>query len=168
MAGVPRRSRCPRSTPAIASAASLVFLFCATAFGIVLVLGGLRFGTIETEIWIQTTQFLDLRAAAVLSVVQLVVVAGALTRRRPGAVAARAGAGAHPPGGVGASAAAAPARGHAGRRRARAALVATAVTALVVLLLALPLVNLVVRSLRTADGWGLDNYAALGTTGGAR
>ena len=69
----------PALTPAIASAASLAFLFCATAFGTVLVLGGLRFGTIETEIWVQTTQFLDLRAAAVLSVVQLVVVAGALT-----------------------------------------------------------------------------------------
>ncbi|WP_148090479.1 ABC transporter permease, partial [Cellulomonas algicola] len=68
----------PALAPAVASAASLVFLFSATAFGTVLVLGGLRFGTIETEIWIQTTQFLDLRAAAVLSVVQLVVVAGAL------------------------------------------------------------------------------------------
>ena len=62
----------------IAGAASLTFLFCATAFGTVLVLGGLRFGTVETEIWIQTTQFLDLRAAAVLSVVQLVVVVGTL------------------------------------------------------------------------------------------
>src|SRR3954454_4977108 len=68
----------PSLTPAIASAASLTFLFCATAFGTVLILGGLQFGTIETEIWIQTTQFLDLRAAAVLSVVQLVVVAGVL------------------------------------------------------------------------------------------
>ncbi|WP_156968509.1 ABC transporter permease, partial [Cellulomonas bogoriensis] len=68
----------PALTPAIASAASIVFLFCATAFGVVLVLGGLRYGTVETEIWIQTTQFLDLRAAAVLSVVQLVVVAAAL------------------------------------------------------------------------------------------
>ena len=68
----------PSLTPAIASAAALVFLFCSTAFGTVLILGGLRFGTIETEIWIQTTQFLDLRAASVLSVVQLVVVAAVL------------------------------------------------------------------------------------------
>ena len=86
----------PALTPAIASAASLAFLFCATAFGTVLVLGGLQFGTIETEIWIQTTQFLDLRAAAVLSVVQLVVVAGTLDRRRPCPVAPGAGARAHP------------------------------------------------------------------------
>ena len=110
----------PALTPAIASAASLVFLFCATAFGIVLVLGGLQFGTIETEIWIQTTQFLDLRAAAVLSVVQLVVVAGTLDRRRPGPVAPGAGARAHPAVRLRPTAAAAPARRHAARRRARA------------------------------------------------
>lgn len=141
----------PALTPAITSAASLVFLFCATAFGTVLVLGGMRFGTVETEIWIQTTQFLDLRAAAVLSVVQVVVVAGAL------AVAARA---------------------RHRRERALALVdvpaatagrphpVPAAITAVVLLLLALPLVTLVTGSLRTADGWGLDHYRALGTTGG--
>src|SRR5699024_7516182 len=42
----------PALGPAIASAASVVFLFCATAFGVVLVLGGLQFGTVETEIWL--------------------------------------------------------------------------------------------------------------------
>src|SRR5450830_813594 len=78
----------PALVPAITAAASIVFLFCATAFGVVLILGGIRFGTIETEIWIQTTQFLNLRAASVLSVVQLVVVgavlgvSGAARRRR--------------------------------------------------------------------------------------
>src|SRR5690625_6181299 len=41
-------------------------------------MGGLRYGTIETEVWIQTTQFLDLRTAAVLSVLQLAVVGLAL------------------------------------------------------------------------------------------
>ena len=139
----------PSLTPAIASAASLVFLFCATAFGTVLVLGGLRFGTIETEIWIQTTQFLDLRAAAVLSVVQLVVVAGVLVvAGRAGrdesarCALSRAGAAVRPlswrrPAGC------RPATGT--RSRVAAALV----TAVVVLLIATPLVNLVVRSLRT-------------------
>lgn len=140
----------PALTPAITSAASLVFLFCATAFGTVLVLGGMRFGTVETEIWIQTTQFLDLRAAAVLSVVQVVVVAGAL------AVAARARSRREralqlvgPP--------AAPARPHP---------LPAAVTAVVLVLLALPLATLVIGSLRTGDGWGLDHFRALGTTGG--
>lgn len=140
----------PALTPAIISAASLVFLFCATAFGTVLVLGGLRFGTVETEIWIQTTQFLDLRAAAVLSVVQVVVVAAAL------AVAARARS----------------------RRERALSLVDTAsagggrphplpaaVTAAALVLLALPLSTLVIGSLRTGDGWGFDHFRALGTTG---
>jgi len=156
----------PALTPAIASAASLVFLFCATAFGTVLVLGGLRYGTVETEIWVQTTQFLDLRAAAVLSVVQLVVVAGALLvanrarSRRERALPLAAPETAVRPLRL---------RRHAGEPRAdgigleRAA---AAVTALVVAALALPLVNLVVRSLRVGDGWGLDHYAALGTVRG--
>ena len=41
------RSRC-RCRPAIVSAASVVFLFCATAFGVVLTLGGLRCSSVET------------------------------------------------------------------------------------------------------------------------
>ncbi len=156
----------PALTPAIASAASLVFLFSATAFGTVLVLGGLQFGTIETEIWVQTTQFLDLRAAAVLSVVQLVVVAGALlvagrarTRRERALQLADPGLVVRPL--------------RLRRRRGEPrddglALVrgATALTALVVVLLALPLLHLVVRSLRVGDGWGLDHYVALSTASG--
>jgi len=156
----------PALTPAIASAASLTFLFCATAFGTVLVLGGLQFGTVETEIWIQTTQFLDLRAAAVLSVVQLVIVAGVLV------VAGRARSRQERALALGAPAQnvrALSVRRPAGMPRGDGhgpALAAAAVTGLVVLLLALPLVNLVVRSLRVGDRWGVDHYTALGTTGG--
>jgi thiamine transport system permease protein len=148
----------PALAPAIASAAAVVFLFCATAFGVVLVLGGLRYGTVETEIWTRTTQFLDLRTASVLSVLQLVVVTGALV------VSSRARA----------------RREHAlqllpERSTARALdlrrgpdAAASAVTALTVVgLVLLPLAGLVLRSFRAADGgWGLDNYVALGTTGG--
>ena len=77
----------PALRPAIVSAASVVFLFCATAFGVVLTLGGLRYATVETEIYLLTTQLLDLQAAAALSVLQLLVVtallvvAGRLARR---------------------------------------------------------------------------------------
>ena len=74
------RSPCRRCGPAIVSAASVVFLFCATAFGVVLTLGGLRYSTVETEIYLLTTQLLDLQAAAALSVLQLVVVIGAAGR----------------------------------------------------------------------------------------
>ena len=68
----------PALGPALASAAALVFLFCATSFGVVLILGGREFANIETEIYRLTVQFLDLRSAAVLSLVQFAIVALAL------------------------------------------------------------------------------------------
>lgn len=68
----------PTLLPAIASAASLVFLYCATSFGIVLILGGSKLTTVESEIYMLTTQYLDLRSASVLSIVQLVVIAVSL------------------------------------------------------------------------------------------
>ncbi len=68
----------PALRPAIAAAASIVFLFSFTSFGVILVLGGPRFATLETEIYRQTAQLLDLRTAAVLSVVQLLAVVIAL------------------------------------------------------------------------------------------
>ena len=158
----------PALTPAIASAASLAFLFCATAFGTVLILGGLQFGTIETEIWVQTTQFLDLRAAAVLSVVQLVVVAGALVvagrarsrRERALALSVPARRGRCPCAGPRACR---PATGTRSRSSPRA------VTAVVVVLHRdCRWSTSCVRSLHTPRRVvGLDNYTALGTTGGS-
>ncbi len=142
----------PALAPAIASGATLVFLFCAGAFGVVMVMGGVRYGTVETEIWYQTTQLLDLQAAAALSIVQLVfvtaclVVAGRLQARQERALRLRESAD-RP-------------------WRASADLVPTLVTgAVVVGLLAAPLVSLGVRSFHTPTGWGFDNYLALGTTG---
>ncbi len=142
----------PALKPGIVSAATVVFLFCSTAFGVVLTLGGLRYGTVETEIYILTTQFLDLRAAAVLSVVQLLAIvvllflAGRTRGRRSQALERTGGR---------------KSRTRPGRRDAPA----LAVTAATVVFLAVPLLTLVVRSLRTSSGWGLDNYRSLGTTG---
>lgn len=145
----------PAIAPAVVSGASLVFLFCATAFGIVMVMGGVRFSTIETEIWYQTTQLLDLPAAAALSIVQLVVVALALLvagrarTRAEGALRLRGDDTAEQP------------------WRARRDLVPTVITAAVVCgLLGLPMAHLVTRSFVTADGWGWRNYELLATTGG--
>jgi len=175
----------PALAPAIAGAASLTFLFCATAFGTVLVLGGLRYGTVETEIWIQTTQYLDLRAAAVLSLVQLAVVVGALlvagrARSRSERALPLTGM-AGPRGSAPGSALPHPlgtrrfrareevqsARGIGGGDLAGVRRVAAGITGLAVAFVAAPLGALVVRSLRTTSGWGLDNYAALGRAGGA-
>ena len=143
----------PSLAPAIASAASLTFLFCATAYGVVLVLGGPGIGTIETEIYVLTAQYLDLRAAAVLSVLQLAVIAAALW------VSERARA---------ASQAALRLRLDVPAPRLRAGdLPALALTLAVALgLLVGPVAVLVARSLRRAGRWTLANYADLGTTGG--
>ncbi|GAA1140597.1 ABC transporter permease [Ornithinicoccus hortensis] len=138
----------PALAPAIVSAGTLVFLFCSTAFGVVLTLGGLRYGTIETEIYLLTTQFLDLQAAAVLSIVQLVAVVAMLaiaarTRSRREQSLRRGGTG---------SAARTPRRGD---------VPVLSVSGLAVLLILLPVGSLVIRSLRVGDGWGLGNYRAL-------
>ncbi len=77
----------PALRPAILSASAIVFLFCATSFGVVLVLGGSRYRTLETEIYLQTVQAFDLRAAAALSILQMLTIGAAiliatLARRR--------------------------------------------------------------------------------------
>ena len=143
----------PSLAPAIASAASLTFLFCATAYGVVLVLGGPGIGTIETEIYVLTAQYLDLRAAAVLSVLQLAVIAAALWVSERARVASQA---------------ALRLRLDVPAPRLRAGdLPALALTLAVALgLLVGPVAVLVARSLRRAGRWTLANYADLGTTGG--
>jgi thiamine transport system permease protein len=61
----------PLLLPALGAAALLVFMFCFTSFGVVLVLGGPRFATLEVEIYRQTVHYLDLPLAATLSLLQI-------------------------------------------------------------------------------------------------
>lgn len=61
----------PLLAPALAAAALLVFIFNFTSFGVVLVLGGPRFATLETEIYYQTTALFNLPLAALLALLQL-------------------------------------------------------------------------------------------------
>lgn len=63
----------PLLLPAIGAAALLVFIFTFGSFGIVLLLGGPRFATVEVEIYRQTAQLLRLDVAAALSLVQIAV-----------------------------------------------------------------------------------------------
>ena len=63
----------PLLMPAIASAALLVFIFCFTSFGVVLILGGPGYATIEVEIYRQAVQLFNLPMAAALSLVQIAV-----------------------------------------------------------------------------------------------
>ncbi len=140
----------PALRPAIVSAASVVFLFCATAFGIVLVLGGLRYSSVETEIYLLTTNLLDLRAAAALSLLQLTTVVGLLIvsgRLRAVPDPTRAVVVATP------------------RRPSRGDWPVLVSTALLLVLVATPIASLVAGSFRVGGDWGLGNYRALTTTG---
>ena len=62
----------------VLAAAGIVFLFTFTSFGVVLLLGGPRRRTLEVEIYQRTAQQLDLRSAAALALLQLVVLGGLL------------------------------------------------------------------------------------------
>jgi thiamine transport system permease protein len=143
----------PALRPALVSAATVVFLFCATAFGIVLTLGGLRYSSVETQIYLLTTNLLDLQGAAALSVLQLLVVtallaAAARARRTPDAARARVGATLRSP-----------------RRGDVPALLTTSI---LLVLVAGPMVSLLVASLRVDGSWSLANYSALQTPGSHR
>ncbi len=140
----------PLLTPALTAAAAIVFLFSFTSFGIVLILGGPGYSTLETEIYDQAVRSFDLRAAAVLSLVQLLCVALAVTvsSRLEGRPAVRGQLRAE----------------HDVLRRPRGlgekAVVAASLGGLA-LFLGLPLAALVERSLAAGDGHGFGAYRAL-------
>jgi thiamine transport system permease protein len=142
----------PALAPAVMSAAAIVFLFCATSFGVVLILGGARYRTLETEIYLRTVELLDLSGAAALSLLQLgavvavLVVGGVARRRREAALKLRG-------------------RLETARRPAGGEWVVVGLALGVVGLLLVPVVALVLRSVSTSDGWGLDGYRALAGTG---
>lgn len=150
-----RRVTLPALAPAVAAAALMVFLFTFTSFGVVQVLGGPRYATLEVEIYRQTAALLDLPTAAVLTLLQFTAVATLLAvhawtvRRRESALAlVDARHTAHRPRGAGQWA------------------LLWSVLAVVALLLVAPLGVLVARSLRGADGaYGLVFYRALGDHG---
>lgn len=73
-----KRITLPLLRPAMAAAASIVFLFTFTSFGVVLILGGFRFATLEVEIYRQAVTLFDLPLAAALAIVQMLGVSGAL------------------------------------------------------------------------------------------
>ncbi len=73
-----RRVTLPALAPAVAAAALMVFLFTFTSFGVVQILGGPAYSTLEVEVYRQTAQLLDLPTAAVLTMVQFVAVGAIL------------------------------------------------------------------------------------------
>lgn len=141
----------PQLAPAIASAGAIVFLFCSTSYGLVRTLGSPGYGTLETEIWRQSTSLLDNQTAAVLSLLQIIIVIATLI------VSERLG------------------RKSAGRLNLRShhvtpigrgdAVPAVATVLTLVLLVATPIISLVLRSFRVGDTWGWENYRLLTTSG---
>jgi thiamine transport system permease protein len=138
--------------PAIFSAAALVFLFSATSFGIVLVLGGARVQTIETAIYFAATQFLDLEAAAALVLVQTLITAFAFL---VGSSLAKGTVGLE--------------QVFEGSRKPRVDLrdlPATIITVAVVLgLLVMPLLLVLIEAFSVGDGFGFTNFVNLSTRG---
>lgn len=130
----------PAIAPAIGSAAAVVFLFCATSFGVVLMLGGARYRTLETEIYLRTVDLFDLPGAAALSILQVVAViavllVGAFARRRRETALKLRG------------------RTETAKRPVGAEWIVVAAAAVVVIALLVPIVGLIARSLTTMDGW---------------
>lgn len=135
----------PMLRNAILAAWSLSFLFCFTSFGVVLILGGPRFSTIETEIYRESLFLFRLPVAAALALAQIVVtfaVIGVNTRLQRD-LGWRGGV----------------------RRPAhftwRSALAASGVLVLVAAFTLAPLAALLERSFHAGDGYSLRYYQML-------
>jgi thiamine transport system permease protein len=141
----------PRLRPALVSSSAIVFLFSFTSFGVVLLLGGLRRVTIETEIWRHATQRTDFSTAAALGLLQLAVVVTMLVvnsrHQRRLAVVERTRA---------------PVEMERRVASRHDRLLLGAALAVVGVLVLVPLGVLVERSLATSGGHGFTYYRALG------
>lgn len=142
----------PLVRPAVLAAAALVFCFTFTSFGVVLVLGGPAHPTLEVEIYRRTAQLLDLGGAAAIAVVQLLAVGLVLlvSSRLQACLAVRQRS--RPAGEV------------LGPVRSPAARALVAVVLVEITLLAVPMIALVVRSVRVRDHWGLAWWRSLFAT----
>jgi thiamine transport system permease protein len=146
-----RRVTLPLLMPSIIAAASIVFLFTFTSFGVALLLADPAHATLEVEIYRQAVELFDLRTAAALALVQIVAVLAvvfALARAQERrAVAQRLVGGAD----------------SARRARGREKLVVGGVVGVTTVFLGGPLAVLVWRSLHAGSSWSLSSYRALGS-----
>ncbi len=140
----------PLLMPALLAASLLVFIFDFTSFGVILILGGARLATLEVEIYRTAANLFDLPLAAALSLAQifftLLLILGytklqarlAVTMRvRPQHITKRAL-----------------------KTFGEKMFVAVNIALMLIFLLA-PLVVLILQSLQTAQGIGLQNYILL-------
>jgi len=66
-----RKITLPLLRPGIMAASLLVFIFCFSSFGVILILGGPRFATIEVAVYRQAMHLFNLPMAAALSLLQI-------------------------------------------------------------------------------------------------
>ncbi len=148
--GAWRRVTLPALGPAVAAAALMVFLFTFTSFGVVQILGGPTFSTLEVEIYRQTADFLDLPTAAALTLLQFAAVLALLglhawTVRRREATLTLVD----------------PAQTVRRPRGAGQWALLWGTLVVIVLLLVVPLAVLIERSFAGPDGYGFTFYRAL-------
>ena len=138
----------PRLAPAVAAVSAIVFLFNFTSFGVILILGGPRRATLDTEIWRFAVQRLEFDTAAALALLQLlcvlVLVVGATIAQQRRQVPERLGTGA------------------ARRPRGGDRLLLGTTLGVAAVVVGLPLALLVERSFRSGGRYTLDNYRRLG------
>lgn len=135
----------PQLRNGMLAAGALTFLFCFTSFGVVLILGGPRYSTVETEIYRESLFLFRLPVAAALALLQMLVTFAAiaintrLQSRTPGQSAGR--------------------RARPFRPASLAG--ALAVLAGIAILTVAPLAALVERSLHTSAGYSFHYYGML-------
>jgi len=140
----------PLLFPAILAAGLLAYLFNFTSFGVILILGGPRFATIEVEIYRTAVRLFNLPVAAALSILQMgftlamMAVYTRLQRRMTAPIEFQAAQRTQQP-----------------LRTVREKLLAVGIFTTLGVFLLSPLVALVVQSFRTGQGLGLDFYRAL-------
>ena len=140
----------PLLAPALLAASLIVYLFNFTSFGVILILGGPGFATIEVEIYRTAVRLFNLPVAAALSIVQMLftltmmVIYTRLQQKMTAPLAFQAARRTQRP----------------PRTSGEKALVTGVFTALGIFLLA-PLAALIVQSFTLGGGAGLDFYRAL-------
>lgn len=141
----------PLIRPAVTAAAAIVFLFTFTSFGVIRILGAPGTRTIEVEVWRRATQLGEIGDAAVLAVLQLIVLAAiavwsARAQRRHGRA-------------LGLRPLTPPRRARRGRER----LLVGAVAGLTFAVAIVPFVALAVKSISTPEGWTFAAWTDLGS-----
>jgi thiamine transport system permease protein len=138
----------PQLRQSIINAATIIFLFSFTSFGVVIVLGGIRLRTIEVEVYTYAVRLGQFDIAMTLALLQIIVISAVLiltsfTWRKTAATA-------------NVVAAPIPLAQHPRHHQAIAAIAYS--TALIV---AAPFLSLFVRSFRVGDRWALSGWRNL-------